>query len=472
VQARADLSLPALRRGLQVRAIPLQGELSARALDLGVLSGLNDTVRAVGGLLEAQGKVQGTVGTPQLAGRLSWKDGRLLLAGFGEYRDIDLALRGDEKEMVLERLFARSGSGTAEASGRAAREAGDRLAVEARARLNQFRFYTEGQSVGALSVNATAKGQITPERIAMSVSVPEGHFALAEGKRKKVQSLKRPVDIVILDNGQPIDAKEAKKLRAGEPSEASGAAPRLTRVVVDADRNLWVRGPDMNIELGLEPGFVFVQAAEPGLFGTVRVLRGYVQVFGRRFDLKAGSTVTFSGPPDRPRLSVDAAYTAESAATTVDVHIEGPADRLSFALRSPEHPEYGDTELLSLVVTGRLPDEVGKGGGGAAPGNQAASLLGGLLASQVQKALSKRLPLDVLLLEPGQELEGARLEAGTYIGDDLYVAYVGRMGIDPFLRENRNEIHLELQLGQRWSLEGSYGDARRGSADLMWSKNY
>ena len=41
-----------------------------------------------------------------------------------------------------------------------------------------------------------------------------------------------------------------------------------------------------------------------------------------------------------------------------------------------------------------------------------------------------------------------------------------------FARENRNEIHLELQLGQRWSLEGTYGDARRGAADLIWTKTY
>jgi autotransporter translocation and assembly factor TamB len=473
LQARADLSLPSVRRGLQVRTIPLQGELSAQALDLGVLSGINDTVRAVGGLLEAQGKLQGTVGAPQLAGRLAWKNGRLLLAGFGEYRDIDLSLRGDQKEMVLERLFARSGSGSAEVSGKAVRDSGgQQLAVDARARLRKFRFYTEGQAVGDLSVDATANGRVAPDRIGFTVSLPEAHFELAEGKRKKVQSLRRPADIVILENGQPRDAREAKKLRAAtEPTEAAGTAPRLTRVTVDADRNLWVRGPDMNIEVGLEPGFVFLQAAEPGAFGTVKVLRGYVQVFGRKFDLTPGSTISFSGPLDQPRLSVDAVYRAEASGSTVNVHIAGPADRLSFTLSSPEHPEYGDTELLSLVLTGRLPDEAG-GGSGAAPSDRAASLLGGVLAGRLQKALSKRLPLDVLLLEPGQDLEGARLEAGTYVGDDLYVAYVGRMGVDPFARENRNEIHLELQLGRRWSIEGSYGDARRGSVDLLWDKSY
>ena len=472
VQAKADLSLPALRRGLQPRTIPVQGELQSRALDLGILSGLDDTVREVGGLLEAEGKLAGTVGAPQLVGRLAWKQGRLMLAGFGEYRDIDLALRGDQKEMVLERLFARSGSGTAELSGRAVRSAGGQeLEVDARARMKQFRFYTEGQAVGALSVEATARGKVTPEQIAFMVSLPEGHFELAEGKRKKVQSLSRPPDIIIFEHGQPRDSGEAKKLKRAQPSAAGPSAPRAVRVGVDADRNLWVRGPDVNVELGLEPGFVFLQTDEPGVFGTVKVMRGFVQVFGRRFNLTPGSTVAFSGPLDWPLLSVDATYRAELAGTTVNVHIEGPADGLSFKLTSPEHPEYGDTELLSLVVTGRPPEQAASSSG-PAPTEQAASVLGAVLAGRLQKALTKRLPLDVLVLEPGQNLEGARLEAGTYVGDDLYVAYVGRMGIDPFSRENRNEVQLELRLGRRWSIEASYGDARHGSADLLWEKSY
>ena len=56
--------------------------------------------------------------------------------------------------------------------------------------------------------------------------------------------------------------------------------------------------------------------------------------------------------------------------------------------------------------------------------------------------------------------------------DDLYVAYVGRAEADPFQRENRNEVHLEYQLTSRWSFDATYGDNRRGSADLVWTRRY
>ena len=123
-----------------------------------------------------------------------------------------------------------------------------------------------------------------------------------------------------------------------------------------------------------------------------------------------------------------------------------------------------------MLATGHLPDQ--HNGGSTTPSSAAVSVLGGVLSGQVQKTLAHRLPLDVLLIEPGQGLDGTRLEAGTYLTDRTYAAYVGRIGADPFGRENRNEVQLEYQLTRRWSFQGIYGDQRRGSADLVWTKNY
>ncbi len=206
------------------------------------------------------------------------------------------------------------------------------------------------------------------------------------------------------------------------------------------------------------------------IFGTVKVRRGFVEVMGRRFDVTAGSSVELQRSAGRaPAGGGGRVHRAERGDDDGGGEGGGPADKLQFTLNSPEHPEYGDTELLSLVVAGRLPDEAG---GAMAAGDRATSLVGGVLASKVQKTLAKRLPLDVLTIEPGEGLAGSRVEAGTYLGDDVYVAYVGRVGADPFTRLNRNEVHLEYQLTSRWSFEASYGDARQGGADLIWSKSY
>jgi translocation and assembly module TamB len=323
--------------------------------------------------------------------------------------------------------------------------------------------------------------------------VPEAHIDLEGGERRKLQSLKRPSDVVILEDGEPIDGKNAQRyaallekqkqrslgvrIKGTDPATVVRATPaaadaRPTRVYVTAPRNLWVRGPDANLELGLDPDFSIIDSDELRIFGTVRIRRGFVEVLGRRFDLSAGSTVIFTGPTDQPTLAVDATYRTQGADEKVSivVHVEGRADALRFGLRSPEHPEYGDNELMQVIATGRLPDQGTEAGGFA--GVQAASVLGGLVADKLQKALMKRLPIDVLTLEPGENLSGARLEAGTYLGDKLYVAYVGRLGVDPLSRENSNEVHLEYQLTSRWSFEATYGDARQGAVDLLWTRHY
>jgi translocation and assembly module TamB len=124
-----------------------------------------------------------------------------------------------------------------------------------------------------------------------------------------------------------------------------------------------------------------------------------------------------------------------------------------------------------MIITGHL--QLGGGTAGASPSAQAASILGGVLASKLQSTLAHRLPLDVLTIDTGGEgLMGTKLEAGRYVTDRFYVGYIGRVGSDPTRYQNRNAVHLEYQITSRWEIEGEYGDLGTGTADLVWKKNY
>ncbi len=78
--------------------------------------------------------------------------------------------------------------------------------------MHRFSLYSEGQPLGALSVQATASGTVAPERILVAVKIPEAHFYMAEGNRKQLQPLKRPADVVIFEQGRPRDRREARRL--------------------------------------------------------------------------------------------------------------------------------------------------------------------------------------------------------------------------------------------------------------------
>ena len=116
-----------------------------------------------------------------------------------------------------------------------------------------------------------------------------------------------------------MDPKRARKVlakdRAAEAAlGGSGELQEETRatsivLVLDAPKNLWVKGQDLNVEVGLSPDFRVEVGEETDLFGEVQILRGRLDVLGRRFDFQKNSVVRFTGPPAEPALNVTAVYT-------------------------------------------------------------------------------------------------------------------------------------------------------------------
>jgi translocation and assembly module TamB len=478
--------------GIDPWRLPVTATLEAHRYDLAPLSCLSDTVRVVEGRLSARADLRGSLASPRQQGRLEWRDGRLMVAGAGGYRRSHLLAHGDESRMVLDELTAHSGGGSARLTATADRRPGDLFALEARAELRRFPIHADGRRLASISMAPVVSGNLGAARTDLRARIGEAHVELASGQRGELQSLRRPHDVVLYWGEAPLNRTQARKhealadarralltdrppptANAGRDADPAAApAPPLVRLQVQAPNNLWVRGGDVNIELGLGTDFVVLARPEPAVFGTVFVRRGQVEVIGRRFRLDRSSTLRFNGPPAEPVLQIRAVHQPRHADNmTVAVTVSGPPDNLDLEVSSPEHPEYAQADLLTVVATGRPPDEGGDVS--TVPSAQAASLLGGFLADRLQRTLMRRLPIDVLNIDPGDGLRSTQLEAGTYLGDDLYVAYVGRLGgEDPFLRENQNELQLEYRLSQRWSFEAVYGDARRGSADIVWTRRY
>ena len=207
----------------------------------------------------------------------------------------------------------------------------------------------------------------------------------------------------------------------------------------------------------------------------MKVLRGRLDVVGRRFDLQKDSTVRFSGAADNPTLDVTAKYVDEQESVTATIAVRGTPAHLNISVSSADRPDLTEGELYGLIITGHLQ----AAGGGLASGSvtggaasPAASLVGGLVAAQLQSVLAKQLPLDVLTIDAGDGLTGSRLEAGTYLTERLYAGYIGRVGANPALLQNRNAVRVEYHLSERWSFDGEYGDVGTGTADLLWTKNY
>jgi translocation and assembly module TamB len=498
-----DLGYPAFGRGLDAASAPADVQVEANALDLAWMSGLVAPIRRLGGRLTVSARGHGTLGalSPSSAsrpssplsvsGRLEWTDGVIAVVGFGSYRGIHLVAHGDQHAIFLDGLDARGREGEAYLSG-ALNLGRDGQELHLTAKANRFPIYTQGELLGLASLDSTLKATIAHRRVDGSVKIGELHAELAD-QPKSLQPLERPDDIVLVAGGQPIDHREAVKLgrlRAGR-QQAGGAAPGgaapvepetepafTAHIAVDAPRNLWLKSNDAELEVGLEHGFRIESGDSVRVFGEVNLARGHVDLLGRRLELENGSSARFVGPPAVPIIDISAKFVDDRDNLTVLLRAQGPIDKLKMNISAPDHPGLTETQLYTVLVVGHLQPGGDSGGGAAtavsssALSAEAGSLVAGVLASQLQKVLSKRLPLDVLSIQTGAGLTGSKLEAGKYVSRDIYVGYVGRAGANPALLQNRNAVHLEYQISQRWSFDAEYGDAGTGTADLMWTKHY
>ncbi|NBD12445.1 translocation/assembly module TamB domain-containing protein [Corallococcus silvisoli] len=525
-----DLSLPALQSeqgpAKKLDRAPVELSLRARRFDPTFLSGISPYVRTLGGFIQADANLGGTVGAPTFKGSLGWKDGRLGLMGFGEYNAIQLALNASQERIELKQLTAKSGNGTLELTATANRQGKNgEFMLEGKGNTKNLPIVVEDQLLALLSLNLSMKGSLTDRLVNISdLSIPEAHVELPEAKRKDLQPLERPADVVMVRNGVPVDKRKRKQPtpaqveaeqkaanprnapdapgtpgNPGTPATSGGAGnppsqyeppqaePRLADlenseeeeeeapqrqfwVNINAPRNLWVRGSDLNIQLGLSEGFRVEYANEARMFGEVMVLLGRVDVLGRRFDVQRDSQVRFTGPVLTPYINVTAEYRNENAAVTVYVTVRGQGKDIT--LKTSSDPALPESEIYTLLATGRRTLERGSGASVNA-GAQAASVVGSYVANEARKAIAAKLPLDVLSIEAGDSgIAGTKLEVGTYVTDKIYVGYTGRVGANLQKGENANAVRFQYLFSPRWSLEGMYGDARSGGLDLIWTKEY
>lgn len=474
-----DLSIGSLRKGLSPTAIPLDLSVASKDFDLGFLSGVTPMVRIVGGQLTLSNfKVKGLSGNPDIGGEVAWKKGRLGLASYGDYRDIDLETVVSRERIEVQTLSVRAGGGGFAMNPLVAvRQPTGVWTFESSGTATRFPIVTDDQLLAILSVKYELNAEVSESSIELpKVTLSRVDVELPEVKRKDIQDLERPKDLVIVRGGRTIAGR-----RRGETVTAAEAASSLAvRAVIDAPRNIWLRSSDLNLELGLSSGFRVEYTGETQLFGDAQVLQGRIDVIGREFKVNRGnaggersdSTVRFAGAAKQPYVNVTALHTNDREKVKVTVNVVGRGTDV--ALKVSSDPTMSESDIYTLLATGRRDL---RRSSGAITAEQAVSVIGSLAANQLKSALLKRLPIDivdVVSIETGSEgLESTRVEVGKYLSDSLYLGYVGQPGANKARGESVHTGRLELQVSKDVSLQASGGvDAPAFGADIVWSRDF
>ncbi len=476
-----DVSWPALRRGLHLAEAPLRAELHSSRFEPDFVASLVPWMRSISGKLQVDGQAEGTLGKPALKGSLSWTDGSLGVIGFGLYQAIQLQASASNDRFDIQQLSAKVQGGAVSLQVAGTRAASG-FTVTGELQTTDFPVVFDDQLWCVATLKADLRGSARQWELDLSqVNVTQAELKLPEAKRKNLQGLGAPPDVILTRHGVPLDAEKAERALALDPRRRGkgvrehAAKNVFLRLGLQAPNHISVRSKDITLELALSKPFQVDVGDAPQIYGAVRILRGRGDVWGRRFEVQPGGEVRFDGAPELAVLDVTGVYASVQSQAKVYMHFSGEVTDVRITPSSD--PPMSESEIYTLLATGRTQLAQSSLGSSTAVGgaDAGASILGSWAATELKKAVGVALPIDVLSVEVGNDERGynqTRLEAGKYLTDDIYIGYQARTNADPFRYQNANAIRVEYRFLRRWSLQLEYGDANAGSLDAVWSRDY
>jgi translocation and assembly module TamB len=424
------------------------------------------------GRLDADITVRGELGEPSLDGSLEMRDGRVGLPALGvTWEDMRLFAHGRGSDLVIDSARVASGSGEATLVGTVSLT--DSIPLDLAVWMGGFEAIRTRAYQATVSGTLAAGGDLSQPVIEGDVSVESLDVFLDE----RIAS--RDVEEVELTEE---DLRMLRDRFGYVPATTEPERPltdRLTAdVTVELGRDSWLRkrsSPELSaaftgdLEVQMRPG------EAPRLDGSITTIegRGFVQQFGRRFQLREG-TIDMNGPPADAEVDLSATYTVPSrgnpndAEATIVLHITGTQQDLSLELSS--EPPMENADIVSYIATGRpaggalsVEASESQGGGVASAG---ADLALGQLTGVIEGAAARSVGLDVVEIRQ-EGFREATLAAGKYVSPRVYVGFAHPLTLREsdglsLGDEGQSEIEVEIE-ALRWlliNLEGS-GSALR-----------
>jgi autotransporter translocation and assembly factor TamB len=440
------------------RAVDLHVE--GRNTDLTLLAAFLPVIQDVSGPIDVSVDVTGTAESPLFEGVVTLRDGGFRIPATGvAYEAINGRITFNNDEIVIERIDGTDGErGRFEIDGRIAMEnlrLGD-LAIDLRA----TELEVVEQSRQEVQVNAvvTLTGTTAAPEITGRVEVDEMIYRLPERSRRDVINLDQAVVYVELPGTRT----------GGTARERSPSLWNRTRldveVTVTDDAILTASNARVEIagDLSLyKPAGI----GSPSLSGTLDVLGGYYEEFGKRFVIEEGEIFFYGTPEPNPGLHIVASHTvpAVQGAGDVDIRII-----VSGTLRAPtidleSTPAFDKSEIISIALFGTPSVPTGQQ---SRFEETVTGLFVGTLTGPLQDALAGELGLDAIEVTQRTEETGdvANLfRVGKFITPDVYVTVEQEVGGS----EDNQAVGLRYQISRQFTVQGSAG-TRQSGVDLFW----
>ena len=463
---------PRLRAGREVDL-----HLATSGLPLESLSRTISLFTNLHGLADARLELTGVPGALRFGGDFSVREGRLTIPTFDEPL-VDGTAQGrfDAKGIELTSAsFSDGRGGTMEGHGRVELENlhPTDFTIDVNAREYHYRsdlIDTRAIGSGTLQILArtTSDGRLLPfyqgrfrvsrADIGPKALTPPGTEGAGGAGPDLPPGVVAPPELTAPDTGGNLVT-----LPAG-PAPAPAPAAFLAEIALKGDRNLWLKTPEMDLELA---GDVVFHANERGmgLTGEVSTLRGTYSVLNSRFNVDR-ATVEFTDPNDPGASYIDAQASTTVLDEDITVYVTGtvitPNIRLETQSGMSEAEIY---ELLALRVKRN----------DAATGQQEGAISSAFRRSYVAALtnrfggeLGRELGLDTFDYQEGDSGARSSVTVGKNVGRDFFFKYRQAVGgasdpsVDPSVTRETLEsperaLTVEYRLNRIFQLQGETG---------------
>jgi translocation and assembly module TamB len=318
-------------------------------------------------------------------------------------------------------------------------------------------------------VHVTAAMSEDRRRLDADVRIQRFTMTLPESSGHSVQDLGPAPKVAI---GLRREDGQFAALPLHAPEEPRSPESTALRVSIDLGDEVRIKR-DATIDVLLRGKPTIDVTDRTRLTGTIEIPRGMVELYGKRFQISPGSSLSFTGDPGNPQLVVTAEYDApESIKLFAD--LKGDVRKPTIKLRS-EPPGLSDDQMLGLLVFGSQEGMAGTPGPGELtdPTQRAAGFAGGFVAQGLNKALSGLGSLEVSTRLDTAEAANPRPEVEVRLSSDVSTRVRVNTGVPaPGESPDRTLVTLDWRFKPRWSLQTTVGDEGSTFVDFLWRHRY
>jgi translocation and assembly module TamB len=440
----------------------------------------------VKGIIDCDLKIQNTLQHPLPNGYLKIKDGKFMITDLGiDYSDIQININAKDGKIFFDNLSAKREDGIVKASGYLEL---DSTYISGIVNSAQFKLIAENFYIARhkdfeikIAADTELQGDKNNPTFGGTVKVLKSNFHIPTlleltGNKSLEPEMTTPLLVLATQQSQEMRDSLISEIETKiRPEEQSRFLKNLRgKLKFSIPENSWIISPTMRVEIKGDLDLIKTPVGFE-LFGSINIIRGYYNLFNRRFTIEKGK-LTFSGGKEfNPQILLEAEYsfrtsTKESRELRLSLSGKLLNPSLFFTL---DGREISQSDAVSYVLFGRSRDELTYGQQteiSGATGQQALAMdvASSLVSSQLTKTLGNDLSIDMIEIKSRDNWQNATFVVGKYITNDLFVSYerdFGNSTGDEFTPET---IVVEYELTRKIFLQVLEGNSKTKGFDLIF----